>query len=244
MFIIIGGDSREYGPATTEQVRSWLNAGRANLDTKAKALGSDEWRRLGDFAEFGDPAAPPPLVDGVPALPVGSIEAVSMADQAELAGTGLRTVAACFNALIYFLSIVPGMMVMSRILLENFPQLAEGGMPNLEDLDLAALAGGVAWVWAGLLSAFFVQAVLIAWRGQNLGKLLVGIRVVRIDTGAPAGFLRGVVLRFGLPVSLVIVLNGVFMLGFVFLLVDYAFMFRDDRRCLHDLIAGTKVVRN
>ena len=66
MFIIIGGDGKEYGPVTVEQIRAWLAGGRANLDTKAKAVGTDEWRRLGDFAEFasGGIAAPPPVEAG------------------------------------------------------------------------------------------------------------------------------------------------------------------------------------
>jgi hypothetical protein len=65
MFTIIGGDGKEYGPVTTEQVRAWLSGGRANLDTKAKAVGSSEWQRLGDFPEFnGSPRAdaPPPQI--------------------------------------------------------------------------------------------------------------------------------------------------------------------------------------
>ena len=64
MFTIIGGDGKEYGPATAEQLRSWINAGRANLETKAKLAGETEFRRLGDFPEFGGPATPtepPPL---------------------------------------------------------------------------------------------------------------------------------------------------------------------------------------
>ncbi len=68
MFTIIGGDGKEYGPASTEQIRAWLKGGRANLSTKAKALGTDEWRPLGDFAEFGTiddtttaSVEPPPL---------------------------------------------------------------------------------------------------------------------------------------------------------------------------------------
>ena len=31
--------------------------------------------------------------------------------------------------------------------------------------------------------------------------------------------------------------------GVAFLFLDYCFIFREDRRCLHDLIAGTTVVR-
>ena len=66
MFIIIGGDGKEDGPVTVEQIRAWLAGGRANLDTKAKAVGTDEWRRLGDFAEFSanGVATPPPVETG------------------------------------------------------------------------------------------------------------------------------------------------------------------------------------
>jgi hypothetical protein len=67
MFTIIGGDGKEYGPATADQIRSWIAAGRANLDTKAKAVGSEEWRRLGDYAEF---SSPPPLPSAAPAISV------------------------------------------------------------------------------------------------------------------------------------------------------------------------------
>lgn len=52
MFLIIGGDGKEYGPVSTEQVRTWLAAGRANLQTKAKYAGTEEWHTLGDYTEF------------------------------------------------------------------------------------------------------------------------------------------------------------------------------------------------
>ena len=44
-------------------------------------------------------------------------------------------------------------------------------------------------------------------------------------------------------ISVFFLLNVAFPLGFLFIAFDYAFMFRADRRCLHDLIAGTRVVR-
>lgn len=243
--MIIGGDGREYGPATADQVRAWISAGRANLETKAKTLGTDEWRRLGDFAEFAGPDAPPPVLPAATAPAPGEERAftVPAVPAAELAGIGARTGAALVNAFCYFLSLMPGSMMMSARLLERNPQLAQGGIPNLEELDLTGMAEIVAWVWAGLLGAIVLQALLIAVRGQNLGKMLFGLRVVRVDTGAPAGFVRAGLLRFLLPVALILVLNGIPMLGFFFLFVDYLFIFREDRRCLHDLIAGTKVVK-
>jgi uncharacterized RDD family membrane protein YckC len=234
MFIIIGSDEKEYGPVTADQVRAWIAAGRADLDTKAKAAGSDEWRRVGDFPEFGGASVVPPVMRGF------SAEAAA-GETTPLAGHGARIGAAVLNAFFYLLCTMPGSMMISRKLVEQNPELAEGRFPSLADLDLSAAQAGIKWVWAGLLFAILLQSILLALRGQNLGKLAVGVRVVKLN-GEPAGVLRGVFLRYLLPVFVMMVLNILFPLGFLFLFVDFCFIFRADRRCLHDLIAGTKVV--
>ena len=78
MFTIIGGDGQEYGPASAQQLRSWMAAGRVNLETKAKSVGTDEWRRLGDFPEFAENNAqniPPPLQSRAPQNSAGPVDA-------------------------------------------------------------------------------------------------------------------------------------------------------------------------
>lgn len=75
MFTIIGGDGKEYGPVTVEQVQAWIAGGRANLDTQAKRVGDATWQRLGDFPEFSGARAdagasappPPPAAAAAPA---------------------------------------------------------------------------------------------------------------------------------------------------------------------------------
>lgn len=52
MYIIIGGDGKEYGPVSAEQVRGWIAGGRANLKTRVKAQGGDEWKTVADFPEL------------------------------------------------------------------------------------------------------------------------------------------------------------------------------------------------
>lgn len=66
MFIIIGGEGKEYGPVSTEQVQAWIAGGRANLESQAKRVGEEQWRRLGDFPEFNSAGTPIP-----PVAPIG-----------------------------------------------------------------------------------------------------------------------------------------------------------------------------
>jgi hypothetical protein len=63
MYTIIGGDGSEYGPVTADQIRAWIAAKRASLDTMAKAQGTEDWKRLSEFPEFqpGAPGVPPPI---------------------------------------------------------------------------------------------------------------------------------------------------------------------------------------
>jgi hypothetical protein len=70
MYKIIGGDGKEYGPASAEEVRGWIRAGRANGQTLAQAQGQTEWRPLSELPDFAEAVATPastplpPLVAG------------------------------------------------------------------------------------------------------------------------------------------------------------------------------------
>ena len=95
---------------------------------------------------------------------------------------------------------------------------------------LAAALGAV-----GFVALLIGQWVLLATQGQTVGKKLVGLRIVRLDTGNNGGFTTNVLLRTWL--------NGVLCLIPLYFLADSLFVYREDRRCLHDLIAGTMVVK-
>jgi uncharacterized RDD family membrane protein YckC len=94
-----------------------------------------------------------------------------------------------------------------------------------------------------------VQVYLLAAQGQTIGKWLVGTRIVRADNDEVPTLARTLSLRYGtLALGLPLTLLGLVLAGaiayplIVFGLIDIAFIFRRDRRCLHDLIARTKVV--
>ena len=63
MYKIIGADGQEYGPVSVDQLRQWIAEGRINLQTRAQAAGSTDWKALGQFPEFaaqGGATLPPP----------------------------------------------------------------------------------------------------------------------------------------------------------------------------------------
>ncbi len=104
---------------------------------------------------------------------------------------------------------------------------------------MAGRWGAVAGVL--LLAMNVVNWTLLVRRGQTLGKIVAGTRVVMLD-GTRAPFAKVVALRvwvFYFPSYIPGLNRLVGMLG----LVDVLFIFRADRRCLHDQLAGTKVVR-
>ena len=90
----------------------------------------------------------------------------------------------------------------------------------------------------GFLLFVAVHGYLLHTRGQTLGKRIVGIRIVRPD-GSAASFARLVGVRYGL-LSLLNVSPAV---GQLFGLADSLCIFRASRRCLHDDIADTLVIK-
>ena len=75
-YTIIGGDKKEYGPVTAEEVRQWIAEGRLDAFSLARSENDTEWRPLSAFPEFSAlfqtrPSAPPTLT-GLPGrLPDG-----------------------------------------------------------------------------------------------------------------------------------------------------------------------------
>ncbi len=116
-----------------------------------------------------------------------------------------------------------------------------GGIPGgvlffatIDRDDETTLVGLVAMV-AGMLVVGIINWVMIVQRGQSIGKRVLGMRIIVRDTGALPGFVRGVLLRVWVPAAINQACN-------LFSLVDALWIFSDERRCLHDLIAGTIVV--
>lgn len=108
---------------------------------------------------------------------------------------------------------------------------------NQQELPAMALFGLLA-VGIGMIVLFATQIYLITTRSQSIGKWLVGTQIVDNDTGQPAGFVKAGLIRAFLNG----VIGAVPCVGGIYSLVDILFIFGQDRRCIHDLLANTRVV--
>lgn len=119
-------------------------------------------------------------------------------------------------------------------------------IPALEALGKARTqeAGMSLWNWMPLSFAvaavtfLAVQGWLLVARGQTVGKLLLKMRIVRSD-GAKADAWHLLGLRYG--IGLLTNLNP--LISAVYGIVDALLIFRSSRKCLHDSIADTQVIK-
>lgn len=81
-----------------------------------------------------------------------------------------------------------------------------------------------------------VHGYLLYNYGQTVGKRVMGTAIATMDFQVPA-FNRMIALRY-VPFRVAGLIPGLNVLP----LVSVLFIFRQDRRCLHDLLAGTQVI--
>jgi uncharacterized RDD family membrane protein YckC len=91
----------------------------------------------------------------------------------------------------------------------------------------------------GFVMFFVIHGYFLARDGQTVGKKLVGTRIVSSQTNEILPLGKLLILRY-LPLTVV---SQIPLVGGVIALVNYLFIFRKDKRCIHDLIAGTKVIK-
>ena len=87
---------------------------------------------------------------------------------------------------------------------------------------------------AGMLGISIYQWIQLSRCGQTIGKKLLHIRIVMDRDGSNPGFVYGVLLRGWL--------NSILAWIPLYGLLDSLFIFNSEQRCIHDYIAGTKVV--
>jgi uncharacterized RDD family membrane protein YckC len=90
----------------------------------------------------------------------------------------------------------------------------------------------------GFIGFSLVHYYFLNKSGQTIGKFILGIKIVGCDNKLKGA--THLLLKRYLPMSVVSIIP---IAGSLLMLVDSLFIFRKNKRCVHDLIAGTKVVK-
>jgi uncharacterized RDD family membrane protein YckC len=163
--------------------------------------------------------------------PKAAISEVPVASQ-EIAGRWERLGAALIDSLA-----VPLVMYLPLVVV-GAPALVLAILRNEQPVFSTAFFLAVAACFLLFIAWIVVTITFVSRYGQTIGKRLVGVKVVR-NNGERASlgrifWLRNVV---NLLPALIPVIGGLYGL------VDSLFIFSESRRCIHDLIGDTKVIR-
>lgn len=107
------------------------------------------------------------------------------------------------------------------------------GVNGGDGLTTGMLLAGI-WV----VIAVVVQCAQVSAHSASLGKKMLGIKIVRMD-GSDISWARWLFLRQGI----IGLIGQIPIAGAIFTLVDTLMIFGAERRCIHDRIADTKVVK-
>jgi uncharacterized RDD family membrane protein YckC len=142
----------------------------------------------------------------------------------ELAGRGRRLGGALIDGLILCVIMVP-IAVVTGV----FRRALAGEPLTFGQQATSGFLGLAVWL---LLNRRF-----LARRGQTIGKIVVGTKIVDLKGGLPP-FANLVGLRYIVPSAI----SSIPIFGGVFALVNVLFIFGRERRCIHDYLAGTRVI--
>ncbi|MFG6458938.1 RDD family protein [Roseateles sp. BYS96W] len=167
-------------------------------------------------------------VDARFAPPQAHVEDLATGEQV-LAGRGERLIAVIVDSLIgggvgWVIGLIPGIQ-------QLFQAQTDAVSKNIWSLTPWSLAVGAVVFLA-------LQGWPLLTRGQTIGKIIMKLRIVRPDGSRPDAF-RLLGLRYG--IGMLFNLNVVVVM--VYGLVDSLLVFRSSRKCLHDTIADTQVIK-
>jgi uncharacterized RDD family membrane protein YckC len=164
------------------------------------------------------------------AAPQSAILSAPVADQElPLASRWHRLVASLLDSLILMVIFMPLQYLTGTFQREMERQAAGGSM-------FAFNAENILWSAAALFILVGINWIFLA-NGQTIGKRVLKLRIDRVE-GGPCDRIRIITRRM----VIMQILYLVPIVNFIFMIVDCLMIFRDNKRTLHDEIAGTKVV--
>lgn len=157
------------------------------------------------------------------AAPQAAVSDVGAASVGELASPWLRLGGAIIDGLILLVLLVPVYLILF------WGMISTGQQPGF----LASMGFTV----FGFIVFVAVQGYFLNQSGQTIAKKLLKMRIVD-ENGNKPEFVKLIGMRY----AILQFAQLVPFLGAIYGLVDALFIFRDDRRRISDLLAGTRVV--
>jgi uncharacterized RDD family membrane protein YckC len=217
---IIGGDGVEYGPAPLAELKNWIRDGRVAAMTKVWRSDLSIWSPADRYTE---------LLEELARL---NASVAAAADRAlPPAGFWVRFAAYMID---HILLAVIFLAVWTPIAGPRHWQMPE--VPRtLTDASMHQyLEQFGSWRVKALpvfYPIFLVYDVLLNGRfGATVGKMAIGAKITRLD-GSPIGYNRALLRWLASRLSEFLFFSGYLLIAL-----------RGDKRALHDLLAGTKVV--
>jgi uncharacterized RDD family membrane protein YckC len=161
-----------------------------------------------------------------PESSVHTVEAPVEIEGPPLANPWIRLAAVLLDGVFGMICVMPGLFICFYLMMQN----------ELDEDNFTLAIYIVSFVFPLPLNIF--QWYLLTKSGQTLGKKIVKIRILNYATGEMPGFGRAVALRWWVHG----ILCAIPCAGIIYALVDALLIFGEARRCIHDYIAGTKVV--
>lgn len=263
MQIYLARNNQQAGPYTVEQINQMLASQQVLLTDLAWHQGMAEWKALGELTQGKLEYQPAGYVPSAPfptktqisetntETPLHKIQVEKKHNTSELAPFYARFIAKFIDLLLW----LPATFILTAFFTEAEDQkfmalnqqLIELVMNKSADVQLmentqAAIFGmipNIAIISAVvyLIIMLFIQGFLLHKYGQSIGKKLLGIKVVDLQTEANPGVVRAFVLR-----SLVFILPTLYTLP-LFSIIDYLFSIGKKKQTLHDKLAKTKVIK-
>ena len=158
--------------------------------------------------------------------PTTTAEPETTAGTVTLAGRGQRFLGALIDGLVQLAIVGP---------LVFFTGAWDAMMNSGGQLSLSTT---LTWFIVGEVAFLAIQGWLLFNRQQTVGKWLLSMKIVGMDDAhVPAGKL------YGLRYLLFHVLAQIPIINML-MIIDPLLIFRRDKRCLHDLLAGTQVIES
>ncbi len=231
----IARNGQQLGIFAESEVQSGLASGQFLAGDLYWTEGMAEWQPLSSRfavslapAAFSSAAAASPSFNPY-AAPQANIVSSSLMPQLNLASRGVRLGAKILDVIIMmvviFVPMIPAFIAIAQ---------AEKGGKLENDFPVSALY----WFGAAAVAALGLlvwNAIWLSKYGQTIAKRMLGIRIVCFPSGEPAGAAKA----FWLRAVVNYIINSIVPL---YGLIDACFIFREDKRCIHDLISETTVV--